>query len=73
MQVGKEKKERVVAYIDGFNLYFGLREAGFGGCRWLNIADLVKSLLKPYQGIQEIKYFTSRVSNDPDKQKRQST
>lgn len=23
------KKERVIAYIDGFNLYFGMREAGF--------------------------------------------
>lgn len=24
-----EKKERVIAYIDGFNLYFGMKEAGF--------------------------------------------
>lgn len=23
------KKERVIAYIDGFNLYFGMCEAGF--------------------------------------------
>lgn len=67
------KKERVIAYIDGFNLYFGMREAGFDHCRWLNIKKLVISLLKPNQELVGVKYFTSRVSNNPDKQKRQST
>lgn len=67
------KKERVIAYIDGFNLYFGMREAGFDHCRWLNIKKLVISLLQPHQELTEVKYYTSRVSNNPDKQKRQST
>jgi hypothetical protein len=26
------KKERVIVYVDGFNLYFGLLEAGFNNC-----------------------------------------
>lgn len=30
-------------------------------------------LLKPNQELIKVKYFTSRVSNDPDKQKRQTT
>ena len=34
---------------------------------------LVESLLQPNQILVEVKYFTSRVSNSPDKQKRQST
>jgi uncharacterized LabA/DUF88 family protein len=68
-----QEKERVVAYIDGFNLYFGMRDAGLDYCRWLNISKLVLSLLKPHQELCDIKYFTSRVSNNPDKQKRQST
>lgn len=67
------KKERVVAYIDGFNLYFGIREAGFDKCRWLNVKKLVESLLQPNQELVQVKYFISRVSNNPDKQKRQST
>lgn len=67
------KKERVVAYIDGFNLYFGMKEAGFNQCKWLDIKKLVANLLAPNQELIEVKYFTSRVSNDPDKQKRQST
>lgn len=67
------KKERVIAYIDGFNLYFGMREAGFDQCRWLNVKTLVQSLLHANQELVGIKYFTSRISNNPDKQKRQST
>lgn len=73
MQEKEQKKERVIAYIDGFNLYFGMREAGFDNCRWLNIKLLVQKLLKPHQELIGVKYFTSRVSNNPDKQKRQST
>ncbi|MEP7197465.1 MAG: NYN domain-containing protein [Saprospiraceae bacterium] len=67
------KKERVIAYIDGFNLYFGMREAGFDQSRWLNVKNLVISLLQSNQELVGVKYYTSRVSNNPDKQKRQST
>lgn len=73
MQEKTQKKERVIAYIDGFNLYFGMREAGFDQCRWLNVKKLVESLLQPNQELLGVKYYTSRVSNNPDKQKRQST
>ncbi|MBK6701492.1 MAG: hypothetical protein IPG55_16725 [Saprospiraceae bacterium] len=65
MQEKEQKKERVVAYIDGFNLYFGMREAGFDNCRWLNISKLVSSLLKPHQTLMGIKYFTSRGKQQP--------
>lgn len=65
--------ERVVVYIDGFNLYFGILDAGYRNSKWLDLDLLVKNLLQPKQDLQEIKYFTSRVSNNPDKQKRQST
>jgi uncharacterized LabA/DUF88 family protein len=67
-----ERKEKVIAYIDGFNLYFGMVEAGFNYCKWLNLKLLVENLLKTNQELIEVKYFTSRVSNNPDKQKRQS-
>ena len=72
-QIISVKKERVIAYIDGFNLYFGMREAGFDNCRWLNVKKLVGDLLQANQELAGVKYFTSRVSNNPDKQKRQST
>lgn len=73
MQKNKNIEERVLAYVDGFNLYFGMREAGYDHCRWLNVQKLIVNLLKPHQILIGVKYFTSRVSHNPDKQKRQST
>ena len=67
------KKERVNVYVDGFNLYFGLLEAGFYNCKWLDLNELASNLKQVNQEIIEIKYFTSRVNNNPDKQKRQTT
>ncbi len=69
----KMNKERVIVYVDGFNLYFGIREAGLENCKWLNIKKLSNTILKANQELVEVKYFTSRVSNNPEKQKRQST
>jgi uncharacterized LabA/DUF88 family protein len=65
--------ERVVAYIDGFNLYFGLRSKGWRRYYWLNIRTLAENLLKPNQRLLLTKYFTARIAGPPDKEKRQST
>jgi uncharacterized LabA/DUF88 family protein len=54
--------ERVIAYVDGFNLYFGLHDAGWRHCYWLNMAALASNLLKPNQTLVRTKYFTSRLS-----------
>jgi uncharacterized LabA/DUF88 family protein len=64
---------RVIAYIDGFNLYFGLREKGWRRFYWLNVQLLVQNLLKFNQELVMTKYFTARVIGSPDKEKRQST
>jgi len=64
---------RVIAYIDGFNLYFGLREKGWRRFYWLNVQLLVQNLLKFNQELVMTKYFTARVIGSLDKQKRQST
>lgn len=69
----EQKKNRVIVYIDGFNLYFGMMDAGFNHCKWLNIEKLVWSYLTANQELIEIKYFTSRITNNPQKQKRQTT
>ncbi|MFO8235446.1 MAG: NYN domain-containing protein [Bacteroidales bacterium] len=74
MEIAKKSvsKERVIVYVDGFNLYFGMVEAGHTNCKWLDINKLFTNLAKPHQEMVQIKYFTSRVSNDPDKQIRQT-
>jgi len=65
--------KKVIAYVDGFNLYFGLKEKGWRQFYWLNIQLLVQNLLKYNQQLIMTKYFTARVIGSPDKEKRQST
>ena len=65
--------ERVIVYVDGFNLYFGMMDAGWGHFRWLDLNDLAKNIININQNLIAVKYFTSRVNNNPDKQKRQTT
>lgn len=67
------KKERVIVYVDGFNLYFGMKDGGRNDVLWLNVQALAQNLLKPWQELVSVKYFTSRVRNDPAKEKRQKT
>jgi hypothetical protein len=67
--------ERVITYIDGFNLYFGLRSKGWRRFYWLDLHRFSLALLKPGQQLEHVKYFTSRVSSspsDPDQDKRQN-
>jgi uncharacterized LabA/DUF88 family protein len=64
--------ERVIAYIDGFNLYFGLRDKGWKRFLWLNIQQMSGRLLKPDQVLVSTKYFTSRIGSPPDKADRQN-
>ena len=56
------RKQRVIAYIDGFNLYFGLRESGLRRYYWLNLQVLAESLLRPEQKLVATKYFTARIA-----------
>lgn len=68
--------QRVIVYIDGFNLYFGLKAKGWKRLYWLDLHRLSQNLLKPGQQLVAVKYFTARISansNDPNKHKRQAT
>ena len=67
------KKEKVIVYIDGFNLYFGLKEKKWRKYYWLNLKKLSKGLLNKGQFLVCTKYFTSRIKYPPDKVKRQGT
>lgn len=77
----KRKKFKANVYIDGFNLYFGLKAAKLLHCRWLNVVKLARGLLLPNNQLGEAKYFTARISapegvaseEDKAKLKRQAT
>ena len=66
MDITKMKKQRTIVYVDGFNLYYGaLKDKA--GCRWLNIEEMVKSILPskptPINDIVAVKYFTAKISS----------
>ena len=57
-----------IAYIDGFNLYYGaLSNTPY---RWINLDRLVK-LLRPSDQIVKVKYFTALIDG-PSRQKQQT-
>jgi uncharacterized LabA/DUF88 family protein len=63
---------RVAVYIDGFNLYFGLRARYGRKYLWLDLQTLGASLLRRGQTLEQVRYFTARVRNDPQSEQRQS-
>lgn len=63
--------ERVVAYIDGYNLYYSLRSKGWKRFYWLNIQALASQFLKQSQTLVMTKYFTTVVKQPEDKRRRQ--
>ncbi|RZT29644.1 NYN domain-containing protein [Cupriavidus agavae] len=48
-------------YVDGFNLYFGLRSKGWRKYYWLDLCALASLLMKPDQQLDGVHYFTSRL------------
>jgi hypothetical protein len=55
---------RVIAYIDGFNLFHGLRAKYRNRYLWLDMEGLIQRL-RPHDEIVAIKYFTAMVIDNP--------
>ncbi len=68
--------QRVITYVDGFNLYFGLKDSSFKKYYWLDLPALASALLKPDQQLVATHYFTARIrtnGRNADDAKRQTT
>jgi len=50
---------RVFAYIDGYNLYHGLKDKQWKKYLWLDIPALLSSLIKDIGTLQKVFYFSS--------------
>jgi uncharacterized LabA/DUF88 family protein len=64
--------ERVKAYVDGFNLYHGLKARHGRKYLWLDLQELALRFLKPAQLLVEVQYFTARVRNQAEAEQRQA-
>ena len=56
--------KRTIAYIDGFNLYYGLLQKT-PQYKWLDPFSLIKNLLRPDHEILAVKFFTARIRPYP--------
>lgn len=65
--------DRVIVYVDGFNLYFGLRTKGWKRYYWLDIHRLGENMLRAKQTLVAVKYFTADIRGPADKHRRQQT
>lgn len=63
--------ERIITYIDGYNLYYSLRDQGWKWAYWLNLHALAQNMLTPKQTLFRVKYFTTRVNKPEDRRRRQ--
>lgn len=61
-----------MVYVDGFNLYYGLKDSGWKRFYWLNVQLLARNLLKPPQHLLHVKYFTALITSPAARQRRQS-
>jgi hypothetical protein len=67
------KQRRAIFYIDGYNLFYGLKEQGWRKYYWLDLSTFAQQILKPEQKLVAVKYFTSRIASDPHERIRQGT
>ena len=65
--------EREIAYIGGYNLCDGLREARLHSSRRLDHSARCRALLRRGQRLDLVRYLTTRVRNDPAAAKRRSS
>ena len=67
---------RVAVYVDGLNLYYGLKSRGWRRYYWLDLRRLAEGLLLPDQRLAMVRYFTARFQPsafDPYRHIRQDT
>ena len=60
----------VAAYIDGFNLYYGMKNKFARRYLWLDLVELVQHL-RPEDEVAVVRYYTTLVRSEPEASARQ--
>ncbi len=64
---------KTIVYIDGFNLYYGLKSKKFYKYLWLDLYDLSRRITPKGTNLVAVKYFTTRQGTPREKYLRQKT
>lgn len=82
--IENKPKYNVITYIDGFNLYFGMRreavkrgtveepDASWYRYMWLDLHAMCSRMLTSEQTLVAVKYFTAPITGSKSKQERQN-
>ena len=62
--------EKVIFFIDGFNLYHSIANKRFNKYKWIDLSELAKNFITKKEHIEEIYYFTALTPWSPDKKNR---
>lgn len=65
------RPKRVVVYIDGYNLYYGQRDAFGRRYQWLDLQAFSESFLQPDMTLVKVKYFTAITNGTTGSKQRQ--
>ena len=65
------QSERVVVYIDGYNLYYGQRDAFGKRYQWLDLQAFSESFLRSGMVLVKVKYFTAITKSTTGSRQRQ--
>ncbi len=55
--------KRVNVYVDGFNLYYGLKSKKWKKYYWIDIVRFFEQFIKPNQVLEQVYYFTAVPKN----------
>ncbi len=71
---GPAPGRRAMVYVDGFNLYYGLKSKSWRRFYWLDLVALSQRLLLQHgQSLSGVRYFTARIAGpQADKRARQA-
>ena len=64
-------KQRVIVYIDGYNLYYGLLSKFRGKYKWLDLQAFSESFLQTGMELVAVKYFTAITKSTASAKQRQ--
>lgn len=61
------KKIRTITYIDGFNLYYAIKDLDRPILKWVDLWKLSESFLRKNETLEAVNYFTAYATWMPDK------
>lgn len=71
-EINPSSRSRVVGYVDGYNVYYGLLSKGWKRFYWLDLRALFTTLLLPGDELATVKYFTATGRGPQDSNRRQA-